>query len=542
MMTRLNLINNPYFIFILALVLFFPAFMINLNDQPVIEDEAIRSLVAFEMYKSDDYITPTMGGDPYLRKPPLYNWLIAGSFAMFGNYSEFTIRFPMLMSLLLFALTIFIILKKELGTKMGILNALIYLTLGRIILYESLHGLIDITFSWLTYLFFMLSYILFRKKQFLMLFVLAYLITSVTWLMKGLPALVFLGISLLVLFISQKQFRMLFNWRHFVGIFILIVILGAYYFSYFRLNEITPEQLFTTLFEQTTRRTIVRYGLLETVQHLFVFPIDMLYHFLPWSILTLALFARGMIRKIWTHPFLRYNILILGFNIIVYWTSPEVYPRYILMLVPLYFTVISYAYMQLKDSKHLISKIIEGTFGIVLIVSSIIPYASLVIDTLTVIDHRLLLSIIISLPLLVITIVYWKYRQQRLLWFAVAVLVLRIGFDVFILPTRQYNSQEVNLKTSATDLADKTSGKELYVYWNPDFEPNFYSNRSHLRFHYHFHLAAARNEIVFNRSEKKPGVLVISHPDHIKNDSVIQIGEVLQHLDDTRPLPLFRFR
>lgn len=494
-MTISTLIRKPYFIFALALVLFFPAYLINLSDQPVIEDEAIRSLVAFEMYKSGDYISPTMGGDPYLRKPPLYNWFIAGSYALFGNYSEMAIRFPMILSLLFFSLSIFWVVRREFGTVLGILNALIYLTLGRIILYESLHGLIDIAFSWLTYMLFAGTYFLFRREKYLWLFLFAYGITVITWMMKGLPAIVFLGFTLLVLFISEKKFRMLFNWRHFAGIFLLLILLGGYYLLYFKQTDVSPKELALTLLGQTTRRTVVRFGIWETIRHIFVFPIDMLYHFLPWTLLSIAFIVKGAFRKAWSQKFIRYGLLLLIFNILPYWTSPEVHPRYILMLVPLFMLAASYAYLQLKDNNSRLARMI-----------------------------------------------YWKKAPTGLMWIAVLILALRIVFDFTVLPTRQENTAEVDMKASAIALAEKTRGTPLYCYFSPDIEPHYYYHRNLISFRYHYFLSAARDEIVRNTSQKIPGAIYFSFPEHIEGESVEILGEVVQHIQYTRPLPLFRFK
>lgn len=540
-MKRPKIIQDPYFFLVLALILFFPAYLINLGDQPIIEDEAIRSIVAFEMFKSGDYVTPTIGGAEYLRKPPLYNWFIAGSFALFGNYSETAIRFPMILSLFLFALTIFLIVRRELGTRPGVINALIYLTLGRIILYESLHGLIDITFSWVTYLMFMCSYILFRKQRYLQLFIIAYLLTAVAWMMKGLPSLVFLGITLLVLFISNRKFKLLFSWKHFLAIFIFILLTGSYYLVYFSMNEISPEELFGTLLGQTTRRTVVRFGWWVTLQHIFTFPFEMLYHFLPWSLLTLLLFAKGAIKRIWSHPFLRYNILVLLFNIIPYWTSPEVHPRYILMLVPLYFTVLSWLFLESRKEGHLMAKLTEYIFGAFLLIAVAAPWASLFVESMKGMPLILVSSIVLSGVMAMICVLYRKYIRMRLFWFAIGVLVLRIGFDLMVLPTRQDNSREVLAKESAYQLADLTKGKPLYSYWNPEFTPTFYYMKNFLAFRYHYHLSAARDEIVYNISREIPGALYISHEKHISNDSVTIIGHVVQHIDNTSPLPLFTF-
>lgn len=538
-----GLARSPYIFLILALLLFFPAFMINLEYEPVGEDEAIRALVAFEMDKSGDYVTPTIGGTPYMKKPPLYNWIIVGSYKLFGNYSEMAIRFPMIISLLLFSATIFFFIRKELGTNLAILNALIFLTSGRIIIYESLMGLIDMTFSWLTYLFFMLAYILFKKDKLLLLFIMAYLIAAITWMMKGLPSITFLGISLLVLFISGKRFNMLFNWRHFTGIFIFLLLVGGYYLIYFNLNpETSPETLFMTLLEQSTRRTIVRFGLMTTIYHFIAFPLEMLYHFLPWTLLTIGLFVRGSIKKVWAHPFLRYNILILCFNIILYWTSPEVFPRYILMLLPLYFIVVSWVYADLQARGVKVAKVIEYIFGGALILASIAPWASSYVEMVKDVNQVLLISALLSIVLAIISVIYWFSRQYRLFWFAIAILVLRIGFDFLILPTRQIDSDPAASKVLAYSLAEQTKGKPLYSYWNKN-TPNldFWYLKNCVSFRYHFHLSVARDEIIYHNSEKDPDALYFGLSSRICDDKIEIIDMLERRHSDRTPIPLFRF-
>lgn len=540
-MVKKNLLANPYFFLVLALLLFFPVFLVNIEDQPISEDESIRALVAFEMHKSSDYITPTIGGEPYFKKPPLYNWLIAASYTMFGDYSETSLRFPMILSLLFFSLTIFYFVKKELGLKMGVINALIFMTIGRILFFETLHGLIDITYSWLTYLFFMTSYVFFRKKKYLLLFVSAYFITSITYLMKGLPSLVFLGITLLVLFISNKQFKMLFNWRHFVGIFILIFIVGGYYLLYFNANDISPKELLWILLDQTTRRTVIRFGWLTTLTGIFTFPFAMFYHFLPWTVLILLLFTRGSYKKIKSHPFLKYNVLILVFNIIVYWTSPEVHARYIIMLLPLFFTVLTWLYFDRKEKNHKLVTVVEYILGILLIAACIAPFGALFHEVTKVFPHILFTAIWVSAALVLITIFFWKQKHMRLFWTAIALLVIRLGFDVIVLPTRQLNTPEIPAENLAIEIAEQTAGKPLVSYWNPEFEPFYYYRKSFLLFRYHFYLSRARDEIVSISSEKKPDVIYFAFEEHIKDEPVNVIGSVVQNIEKTKPCVLFTF-
>jgi len=302
------------FFFTLALILFFPAYLINLDMVQLIRDEAIRAIVAFEMLKSGDFITPTIGGEPYLMKPPLFNWILAFFFSVTGSWSEYVIRMPVILSIIFFSLTIFLFTRKKFGNLMALANALAFVTYGRIIFYESLHGLIDMTFSWLIYSFFMLSWYFFEKRKYLVLFLVAYAIAGISYLLKGLPSLYFVAVTLLILFIQGKKFMMLLNWRHFLGIALLVVIVGSYYLMYFSRNAIEPGQVLQVLTGEVTRRTVVRFGIWNTILHFFTYPFETIYHFLPWSLLVIMILGKGSLKMIKGDKFLFYLVLVFFFT------------------------------------------------------------------------------------------------------------------------------------------------------------------------------------------------------------------------------------
>ncbi|MCI0568534.1 MAG: glycosyltransferase family 39 protein [Acidobacteria bacterium] len=56
-------------------------------------DESIYAQTAHEMAQSGDWITPTLCRRPYLIKPPLYHWLAASAFHLFGE-DELAARLP----------------------------------------------------------------------------------------------------------------------------------------------------------------------------------------------------------------------------------------------------------------------------------------------------------------------------------------------------------------------------------------------------------------------------------------------------------------
>jgi 4-amino-4-deoxy-L-arabinose transferase-like glycosyltransferase len=81
-------------------------FLTGLGRLPLFgRDEALYAEAAREMLASGDWITPRVNGAPFLEKPPLYYWLAAAGFKVFGP-SPFAARLPAaLMAMLTVVLT-----------------------------------------------------------------------------------------------------------------------------------------------------------------------------------------------------------------------------------------------------------------------------------------------------------------------------------------------------------------------------------------------------------------------------------------------------
>lgn len=92
----------------LASLIFLVGLFINLGKVPVMSDEGVRGLVVLEMQLSGDYLTPTLNGEPYYNKPPLYNWIILAFYRLTDSQSLFVLRLPNMIALILFTLTVFL--------------------------------------------------------------------------------------------------------------------------------------------------------------------------------------------------------------------------------------------------------------------------------------------------------------------------------------------------------------------------------------------------------------------------------------------------
>jgi len=91
-------------------------------------DETSYAQVAREMLETHDFVVPTIDGTPWLEKPPLVYWLLAGAFAIFGW------GFPaaVLLNALLTAATALVIavhVRRTSSPQAALLAAVAYLTM-----------------------------------------------------------------------------------------------------------------------------------------------------------------------------------------------------------------------------------------------------------------------------------------------------------------------------------------------------------------------------------------------------------------------------
>src|SRR6476659_10952976 len=108
-------------------------------------EEGRRVLPAVTMIETGNYLVPQVGGEPYYRKPPLVNWLVAASFKLSGIRNEWTARVPSVLCVLSVALAFLFVTRRTLGANVSLVAALIWLTnfglieKGRLIEIEALY-------------------------------------------------------------------------------------------------------------------------------------------------------------------------------------------------------------------------------------------------------------------------------------------------------------------------------------------------------------------------------------------------------------------
>lgn len=81
----------------------------------VTDNEGQRATPPVEMVQTGDYVTPRINGIPYLVKPPLLYWAIAGVYRATGVISEMTARVPTAASAVVLALFLYAAVRRASG-------------------------------------------------------------------------------------------------------------------------------------------------------------------------------------------------------------------------------------------------------------------------------------------------------------------------------------------------------------------------------------------------------------------------------------------
>ncbi|NTW23709.1 MAG: hypothetical protein HGA37_03325 [Lentimicrobium sp.] len=469
--------NHPAWLIMVILLLLPFALFINLGLMPLISDEPTRGIVTLEMIFSGNYITPTINGEFYYNKPPLYNWILAGFVQLSGMQSEFIFRLPTVLSLLIMGLVIYLFTKKELGSINAFAAALMLITSARILFWDSFQGLIDITYSLVTFCSFIVLYHFSQKKNYLAMFILSYALAATGFLMKGLPSVAFQGISLIVWMLNQRTLKKLFTWQHLAGIGVFVLITGSYYIAYLQTNSL--QDVFSTLFDQSNRINNKEGTFLSWIIHLLLFPFEMSFEFAPWTLLLLLLIDKKIRHAVFQDKFSRFSLLIFATNIIIYWVSADMRPRYLFMLFPLMFFIGIKAYSQAEITKPVLFRIVN----IVFLALALTGTASILIypfwDETRWMSGVLFFPVLLFVISLIATILTIKIPGQRILLLIIVLLSVRMGFNIFNLPARLNSYPDALYRQGEIKAGQLSKEYDLYILGDTPFnhDASFYISR-----------------------------------------------------------------
>ena len=243
-------------------------------------EEGRRILPAVRMLETGNYIVPRIGSNPYFRKPPLVNWLLAASFAVSSVRNEWTARLPSALAVLAVAIAFVTVARASLGPTGSLIAALIWMTnigmieKGRLIeieaLYVSLCGLA--TIFWLS------CWV--QKKSPWLIWIPPSIFLGLGLLAKGPTHLVFFYAVVVAVLWRAKDWRLLLHPAHFAALAIILVIPAAWAIPF--LHSITTQVAMDKWSSQYTGRLKgIDFKFSSWIQNI---PRGLMY-FLPWLLL-----------------------------------------------------------------------------------------------------------------------------------------------------------------------------------------------------------------------------------------------------------------
>ena len=417
-------------------------------------EEPRRAIVALEMEMSEQYIVPTIHGENYYNKPPLYNWILLSFAKAMGGFSEWSVRLPGLISFALLAFCLFWVTNKYVNKEVAVLSCFGLLTNPDLLFYATnVAGEIDLFFSLLVFIQGFIFFHYLEKGESLKAFIFSYFIAGLGVLTKGLPALVFQGMTVLGWLLLTGQWKKIFSWKHFIGGVVFLIPVGLYLNAYSQQEEIQP--FLVNLLMESFQRMPIERPIGKTLSGLVQFPFTLSVILLPFSLLLIPLSKKVPFirRRLKSNRFLMFSLLFVIFNIWIYWISAGTHKRYLYPFFPFIYILLTFGYYRLLKTSTF-SKWSDGLVILFIVafilVSCYLPF------------HQDFQFISYLLPFVVFSIltgiflawIWFKIKARIWLLFIVLGL-LRLDYNFLIKPAITEHSSVRIYRQSIREITDR---------------------------------------------------------------------------------------
>lgn len=293
-------------------------------------EEGRRVLISLNMLTSGDWVVPYIEGAVYLKKPPLFNWLLSIMFNITGNVSEATARMISVISSFLSAIALSLIWKKIAGIKSiyYILPGLIFLTLP-VVLEKSWQTEIDITFTLFITLSLLSWFYLYEvKKKHTMAWAAGLFFAGLSLLTKGVQAPFFFYGTVIPYLVYKREARKIISLSHLTGISIFLAIVLSWCIPLIHKTGLS-RFVDVWLFEILTRKETANEG--NYIQSIITFPFSYIFAHLPWTpFLLLWRYKPLRDKDIMLKNIATFSLISLLFSVPFYWFIPGIRLRYLL--------------------------------------------------------------------------------------------------------------------------------------------------------------------------------------------------------------------
>ncbi len=452
--------RNSSFLLITGLIgLYVLSVLINLGFLNLRVEESRRTLVSLEMMQSGNYLQPHTLGWEYFNKPPVFNWVLAVFIRIAGSDSEFVVRLPSFICLLILGVSHYLISRRYLPKTVAALSVFFMLTSADLYFYTLSNGAeIDVFYSLVVYLQAIAMFWFYEKRYYLLLFMVSWSLCAVGFLTKGYPSLVFQFLTLVALCIYARSWKIIFKPQQLAGIICFLLLAGFYYYIYSYYNN--PSVPLINLLKESLQKSAVGSETTGRMHRVFTYPLVLFKVLAPWCLLLFVLLRKQKF-YIWNNSFVRFSVLFFLLNIGVYWITGAQKTRYIIMFIPFIMTIVSYLYWQAeKPAPEKFNKYFGYTglfFFLVLVSLLALPFFA-DISWGKVLAFAGLLSVFL--------IFFYKVRQYRIWLFITGFILVRLTYASIGIPVKAHG--EFDYERLAKGIAANSKGQQVYYWGRPD--------------------------------------------------------------------------
>ena len=469
-------------------------------------DEGRYAEVAREILRSGDWVKPTLYGVGYLRKPILFYWLIAGSFAMFGE-NEWAARLVPAFASLCVLGAVFWFCLRFFGRKTSLFACailatnLFYLQVGRYIIIDAVFTLfvLGCLFSYYSGLH--------SEKNKDAWFGCFYVSLALAFLAKGLIALAIPALSIgAYLALTGRIQNTLRRMQMHLGIPIFLFVAGPWYF----LMEKREPGFIKFFFGHEHWRRFISSDF-EHQEPWYYYLILLPLVFLPW-----VLFWRP-VRQAFARtkadpsgdPVLFLQSAVVA-NLLFFSLSRSKMATYILPCLPLGAILLAHGWVRWLESRPVFTRAEKGVLALLVIfaIGIMVLPARILANNSYGFPEALLTSLrVLGGGLLTGAVVCWRSirrgRPERFFYSLAAtmgVVSLLFTFPMEVI-NRQYST-----KAFALYLKDEVSaGEQIYIYDHPGpfYDFAFYLNRN-------VKLVGLEGELEYSRQDARAGEVSVS--------------------------------
>ena len=500
--------DTPIHLLRLASLLALFSLFLNLGVQPVYLEEPRRATIAMEMEENGNFIVPTQFGEFYYKKPPVFNWVVWASAKVMGGYTSWALRLPTVLSAIFTSLLLFGLGRRYVNPEFGWLSALLFPISGGLYFYFSLLGEIDLFYTFVTFAGFAALFHFQQQGRYGLMFIITYVLAAVGTLTKGLPSVLFLGLSMLAWLWYEGELKRLLSLAHLAGILAFSALVGGYLLAYHQYNDIG--NYLRMMVAESSERTVAENGLLKLVEHLFMFPLDTIKDLLPGGLLLLFAIRPGLRSLLLRNKLLTFAALMFLVNVLPYWISPGARQRYIYMLYPFLLMIGLYAWQHREEVKawrfrafRILSGVLIGALALGCLAIPFIP-------GLDFLNYRWPLAIVGFLAGAAVFYRYLHQPQWTLILLILATAVGRLLFDLTVLPQRAHVSDaqmDIEIAQAVDEIAGDTP---LYLYQD-----------ARISFSAIFYLNQIRGRTLRRNYELEKGAFYIALPEQFPEEEVL---------------------